>query len=159
MSKIIFLIFISILFSCSGIKTVNYDKARKLNLKKGYKTVLNENEEIDLKKYYLAPKNISKVTVDRKSEIIKISQINSATESFSISEIESKKFKSRYKIQTNDSISLVILNGILVEGNDKKKYKIDYDVVKTVTLLKDASSTILNCGSNDGVNVLLITTE
>ena len=124
MSKIIFLIFISILFSCNGIKTVSYDKARKLNLKKGYKTVLNENEEIDLKKYYLAPKNISKVTVDRKSEIIKISQINSATESFSISEIESKKFKSRYKIQTNDSISLVILNGILVEGNDKKNIKL-----------------------------------
>lgn len=152
------LIFI-LFFSSCGIRSVNYKKARSLDSKKGYKTLLNKETEIELGKYFLDTKNITKITADRKTKTLNVLQSNKNPESFNLTEIESAKFKKRYEMTNRDSISLIVLNGILVEKSKRKDYRIEHNAVKNLLVLKDADATILNCSGNGGKNVLIILTE
>ena len=138
---------------------MNYKKARSLDVKKGYKTLLNKEAEIELEKYYLDTENIAKITADRKTKTLNIYQSNKAHVSFNLTEIESVEFKKRYKMTNRDSISLIVLNGILVDKNERKDYRIEHNAVKSLLVLKDADATILNCSGNGGRNVLIILTE
>lgn len=138
---------------------MNYKKARSLDIKKGYKTLLNKETEIELEKYYLDTKNIAEITADRKTKTLNIFQSNNEPESFNLTEIESEEFKKRYEMTNRDSISLVVLNGILVDKNERKDYRIEHNAIKSLLVIKDADATILNCSENGGKNVLIILTE
>ncbi|WP_179346200.1 hypothetical protein [Winogradskyella ursingii] len=152
-------ILILILFSSCGIRLVNYKKARNLDLNKSYKTLLNKESEIELEKYYLDPENIIDITANRKTKTLHISQLNKESESFNLTEIESEEFKKRYNMNNRDSISLIVMNGILVHKKERKEYRIEHNAIKSLLVLKDADTTILNCSGNEGKNVLIILTE
>lgn len=138
---------------------MNYKKARSLGIKKGYKTLLNKETEIELQKYYLDVENISEITADRKTKTLNIYQSNKAPESFNLTEIELEEFKKRYKMTNRDSISLIILNGTLVDKIERKNYRIEHNTIKKLTVVRDVDVTKLNCSGNGGINILLITTE
>jgi hypothetical protein len=138
---------------------VNYKEARSLVVKKGYKTLLNKETEIELEKYYLDTENIAEITADRKNKTLNIFQSIKEPESFNLTEIESTEFKRRYEMTNRDSISLIILNGILVDKNKRKDYRIEHNAVNKLTVVRDVDATKLNCSGNGGINILLITTE
>lgn len=138
---------------------MNYEKARSLDCKKDYKTLLNKETEIQLEKYYLDPENITEIIADRKTKTLNIFQSNKESESFNLTEIETAEFKKKYEMTNRDSISLIVINGILVDKNERKDYRIEHNAIKSLFVLKDADATNLNCSGNGGKNVLIILTE
>ena len=138
---------------------MNYEKARSLDSKKNYKTLLNKETEIELEKYYLDTENITEITADRKTKTLNIFQSNEESEFFNLAEIEKKEFKSRYEMNNRDSISLILINGILVDKSEREDYRIEHNAVKDITVVRDVDATKLNCSGNGGINILIIKTE
>ena len=149
-------ILILILFSSCGIKSVSYKKAKSLSLNKGYETILNKETEIELEKYYLDTKNIVGITADTKTKSLNIIQSNKDSDFFNLTEIETEEFKTRYKMANRDSISLIIINGILVDNNEWKDYQIEHNSVKSLNAIKGATAITFDCC---GKSVLVIITE
>lgn len=157
--KIIISLSLILFVSCKTIKQITYKNAKYLNLHKKYTVTLNHNKFIHLNKYYIDRNNIIKITRDKKNRNINIQQFKKNQKLFNLSKIKSKKLKLKHHINKNDSISLVILNGIVLNKKDLIQYNIEFNAIKSLTIYKDTESSFLNCSNNSKQKILMIITN
>lgn len=156
-AKILYILFV--FFSSCGIKSVTYKKARSLELKKGYETLLNGDANIEIQKYYLDTENIENIKADKKSKTLNIFQKNKKPEYFNLTEVELDKFKKRYDIDEKDSLGMILIDGVLIDKKDYNEYNVEYSVVEEVKVLQDVDGTKINCSGSALINILLIRTK
>jgi hypothetical protein len=118
--------------SCTSIQSsLKQTKYFQTNFNsKVYLNTMDENP-VNLDSVYLDPKNISKITFDKASNSLLISQKNPTAKLFPLSEIDLEKLSRKGKLKA------IILNGEFLKEKDLKNIKLEETVIKEIKIIRN----------------------
>ncbi len=151
------LLTLTLIFGCAT-RNIKYDRNKILKKYSSEYKMFVDNQKMDLETVFLNKDNIENIRIDKRAKELNITQLKPA-EFYEMRKLKLDSVISENKNWKEQSIEMVIIDGIPIVDTLLQKTKIDPNAIRTFTILtQDKMNEIGFCRGYSG-KVILITTE